>query len=61
MGSVGGTQVAAVKMSTAFRTKKRGNVPPRFETLFVCQYQFSFLSESMQKLRGYAGERGKLT
>jgi hypothetical protein len=28
-------QVATVKKSTSFRTKKRGKVPPRFETLFL--------------------------
>jgi hypothetical protein len=26
-------QVATVKKSTSFRTKKRGNVPPRLDTL----------------------------
>lgn len=30
---VGGIQLAAVNMSTNFRTKYRGNVPPRFDTL----------------------------
>jgi len=29
----GGMQDATVKASTSFRTKKRGKVPPRFETL----------------------------
>jgi hypothetical protein len=29
----GGIQVAEVKKSTALRTKKRGKVPPRLETL----------------------------
>lgn len=32
-GSIAGTQVAFVNMSTNFRTKKRGNVPPRLLTL----------------------------
>lgn len=32
-GSVGGIQSATVKKSTSFRMKKRGKVPPRFETL----------------------------
>lgn len=32
-GMEGGVQVAEVNMSTALRTKKRGNVPPRLETL----------------------------
>jgi hypothetical protein len=30
----GGVQVARVKLSTALRTKKRGKVPPRLETLW---------------------------
>jgi len=29
----GGRQVATVKASTSLRTKKRGKVPPRLETL----------------------------
>ena len=29
----GGIQVATVNMSTSFRMKKRGNVPPRLDTL----------------------------
>lgn len=29
----GGMQVAVVKKSTSLRTKKRGKVPPRLETL----------------------------
>ena len=28
-------QEATVKASTSLRTKKRGNVPPRLETLFM--------------------------
>lgn len=32
-GEEGGLHVAEVKKSTSFRTKKRGKVPPRFETL----------------------------
>ena len=32
-GSMDGRQVADVKTSTSLRMKKRGNVPPRFETL----------------------------
>jgi hypothetical protein len=32
-GREGGEQVAWVKRSTALRTKKRGKVPPRLETL----------------------------
>ena len=31
--SVDGVHVASVKMSTSFKMKNRGNVPPRFETL----------------------------
>lgn len=31
--TVGGRQVAIVKKSTSLRTKMRGNVPPRLETL----------------------------
>lgn len=31
--TLGGRQVASVKKSTSFRTKIRGNVPPRLETL----------------------------
>jgi len=33
----GGMQVATVKKSTSLRTKKRGKVPPRLETLGFCQ------------------------
>lgn len=36
-GSIDGWQVAFVKMSTNFRTKKRGNVPPRLLTLWTCR------------------------
>lgn len=32
-GVRGGLHVAMVKTSTSFRIKKRGNVPPRLETL----------------------------
>ena len=36
-GLAGGRQVAFVKKSTSLRMKKRGNVPPRLETLiFSC-------------------------
>lgn len=31
--AAGGTHVATVKVSTSLRTKKRGKVPPRLETL----------------------------
>lgn len=31
----GGLQVASVKASTSLRTKKRGKVPPRLDTLEV--------------------------
>jgi len=31
--SVGGMQVAEVNWSTSLRTKKRGKVPPRLQTL----------------------------
>lgn len=34
-GMVGGRHVAWVNMSTSLRTKMRGNVPPRLETLVV--------------------------
>lgn len=33
-GVVGGMQVATVKKSTSLRTKKRGKVPPKLETLY---------------------------
>ena len=33
-GSEGGKQVASVKKSTSLRTKIRGKVPPRLETLY---------------------------
>ena len=32
-GVAGGWHVATVKKSVSLRTKNRGNVPPRFETL----------------------------
>ena len=32
--TAGGMQVADVKRSTSFRMKKRGNVPPKLETLW---------------------------
>jgi hypothetical protein len=35
-GGEGGRQVARVKASTSLRMKKRGNVPPRFDTLIEC-------------------------
>lgn len=37
-GELGGTHVADVNRSTNFKMKKRGNVPPRFETLFGIRY-----------------------
>lgn len=35
---MGGRQVATVKRSTSLRMKKRGNVPPRLDTLENSQY-----------------------
>lgn len=42
-----GWQVAIVKRSTSLRMKKRGNVPPRLETLWR-----SYVSISCSKARG---------
>jgi hypothetical protein len=41
-GSVGGRQVAFVNASTKRRTKKRGKVPPRLETLVMLSVSGDF-------------------
>ena len=57
-GSEGGVQVAVVKVSTSFRTKKRGNVPPRFETL-QGHVSLARIKTEQDSLSGQVGRPGK--
>lgn len=54
-GSSVGEQVATVNASTSLRTKKRGKVPPRFDTLIVLVSRF--LNRVMIETRTYVARR----